>query len=170
MTYAFQFVLIGSCPVTGCNWKQSVLVFFTPSMFLLFWAAQNRAQDTFLPTLKIREGSLSMPPDSLNTAEDTFWFLCDQGSFLAHLQLVNQDTQVLFCKTAFQTAPRSVLVCGVFPLQCRILHFPLWDSCQHISLARWGASELQHKCQLLFPILYRLQTCGGCSLVLSSSH
>ncbi|KAK4811113.1 LOW QUALITY PROTEIN: hypothetical protein QYF61_016399 [Mycteria americana] len=57
----------------------------------------------------------------------SFGILCHKGTLLAHIQLsIHQDTQVFFCKAAFQlVGPQPVLVHGIIPPQVQDLALPL---------------------------------------------
>lgn len=69
----------------------------------------------------LTEGKIELPQvavDDLPNAGQDAVDLCCKGAFLAHGQLVQEDTQVLFYKAAFQTVrPQPVLLHGFIPPQ-----------------------------------------------------
>ncbi|KAK4830496.1 hypothetical protein QYF61_011409 [Mycteria americana] len=65
------------------------------------------------------------------TVKSGFSLLC---TLLAHVQLVEHDPQVLFCKAAFHlVSPQPELVHGVIPPQVQDLQFPLLNSIRFLS-------------------------------------
>lgn len=63
-----------------------------------------------------------------SAAQDDVALLCSKGTLLAHLQVVHQNPQVLFCKAAFQLiSSQPVLVQGVVPPQGLDLAFAFVD-------------------------------------------
>ena len=106
-----------------------------------------------------------------NAAQDAIHLLCSKGTLLPHVQLVvHQDTQVLFCKAAFQLGdPQSILVLMVqdFPL-LHVGHHEVpvspflqpVDVCLHGSTTLWCIS---HSCQ--FGVICRLAEGTLCPVI-----